>query len=270
MMIHYKPYKIVNPKKSNNFIILCDHALYNIPKKYKKLGLSNNNLKKHIGWDIGALKVAKKISKNINSTLIYSGYSRLLIDCNRALKSKGAFLKKSENINIPGNFNISRKEKILRSKRYYFPYHNQIKKFIQDSLKNNIVPSLVSIHSFTPVYLGKARKWHIGILQRSDQRLSSLFIKEIRKYKKITLGINEPYKLDLSGDFTIPFFSETYGLPNVLIEIRQDLLTKDHSINFWSNLITKILKKNFKNESLKYCLKPSNRISKYYQEKNNL
>ena len=114
--------KIFNPKKSNNFIILCDHALYNIPKKYNKLGLTNNNLKKHIGWDIGALKVAKKVSKNINSTLIHSGYSRLLIDCNRSLKSKGAFLKKSEDINISGNFNISRKEKILRSKRYYFPY----------------------------------------------------------------------------------------------------------------------------------------------------
>ena len=39
-----------------------------------------------------------------------------------------------------------------------------------------------------------------------------------------------------------PYFSETYGLPNVLIEIRQDLLIKNHSINFWSNLITKILK----------------------------
>ena len=124
------------------------------------------------------------------------------------LNLKGAFLKKSENINISGNFNISRKEKILRSKRYYFPYHNQINKFIKDSVKKNIIPSLVSIHSFTPVYLGKARKWHIGILQRSDQRLSSLFIKEIKKYKKITLGINKPYKLDLSDDFTIPYFSE--------------------------------------------------------------
>ena len=270
MTILYQPYKVLNPKKTNNFIILCDHASYKIPKKYNKLGLSNCDLKKHIGWDIGALKVAKKISKNINNTLIYSGYSRLLIDCNRSLKSKGAFLTKSEDIKIPGNYNMSRKEKILRSKRYYFPYHNQIKKFINQSLKLGIVPSLVAIHSFTPVYRGKLRKWHVGILQRSDKRLSSLFIQDIKKNKKIILGINEPYKLDLPGDFTIPFFSESYGLPNVLIEIRQDLLLKDKSINYWSNLITKILMRNSKNNSLKYCLKPSNRISKYYQERNNL
>jgi len=270
MPTRYKPYKVLNSKKINNFIVLCDHASYNIPKKYNKLGLSNNDLKKHIGWDIGALKVAKKISKNINSTLIHSGYSRLLVDCNRSLKSKGAFLKKSEDIKIPGNINISQKEKILRSKRYYFPYHNQIQKFINQSLKSNVVPSLVAIHSFTPIYLGKPRKWHIGILQRSDQRLSSLFIKEIKKNRNIILGINQPYKLDLPGDFTIPFFSESYGLPNVLIEIRQDLLLKDRSINFWANFITKILMRNCNNETLKYCLKSSNRITKYYRERNKL
>ena len=98
MTTRYQPYKVINSKKTNNFIILCDHASYNIPKKYNKLGLSDHNLKKHIGWDIGALKVAKKISKNTNSTLIHSGYSRLLVDCNRSLKSKGAFLTKSEDI----------------------------------------------------------------------------------------------------------------------------------------------------------------------------
>ena len=68
-----------------------------------------NDLKKHIGWDIGALKVAKKVVNKVNGTLIYSGYSRLLIDCNRSLKSKGAFIKKSENISIPGNNKITKK-----------------------------------------------------------------------------------------------------------------------------------------------------------------
>ena len=270
MTFHYQPYKICNPKNNNNFIILCDHASYNIPKKYNKLGLTTNDLKKHIGWDIGALKLSKKISKKINSTLIHSGYSRLLIDCNRSLKSKGAFLDKSENIKIPGNLNISLKEKILRSKRYYFPYHNQIKKFINQSLKSNVIPSLVSIHSFTPVYFGKKRKWHIGLLQRKDQRLSSIFAKEIKKNQKIVLGINEPYKLDLAGDFTVPYFSESHGLPHVLIEIRNDLLIKDKSINFWANLISNILSKNINNDKLNYCLKPSNKIRDYYLNKNKL
>jgi predicted N-formylglutamate amidohydrolase len=270
MKKNFKSFSVYRPTSSSKIIILCDHASNYIPKKYKNLGLKPLDVNKHIGWDIGALKVAKNVSKNINCSLIHSSFSRLLLDCNRSLKSKGAFLKKSEDIIIPGNKNISKKEKLLRAKKYYFPYHDQINKLINKKLNDKIVPILVSIHSFTPIYLGKSRPWHIGLLQRKDQRLSSIFAKEIKKNKKIILGINEPYKLDLAGDFTIPFFSESYGLPHVLIEIRQDLLLKNKSINFWSNLIFNILNKNFNNDKLNYCLKPSNKIKDYYLNKNKL
>ena len=131
----YKPYSIYNHNEHSKIIILCDHASKTIPKKYKNLGLSQKNVNKHIGWDIGALKLAKKISKRTNSTLIYSGYSRLLVDCNRALQTKGAFIKKSEDIIIPGNLEINREEKILRAKKYYFPYHNKIKSILNKKLR---------------------------------------------------------------------------------------------------------------------------------------
>ena len=155
-------------------------------------------------------------------------------------------------------------------KRKNYPYHDQINKIIKKKLNDKIVPILVSIHSFTPIYFGKSRPWHIGLLQRKDQRLSSIFAKEIKKNKKIVLGINQPYKLDLAGDFTIPFFSESYGLPHVLFELRQDLLIKNKSINFWSNFISDILNKNYNNDKLNYCLTPSNKIRDYYQNKNKL
>ena len=270
MKTNLEAFSVYKPTSLNKIIILCDHASNYIPKTYKNLGLKLSDVNKHIGWDIGALKVAKKISKNINCSLIHSCFSRLLIDCNRHLKSSGAFIKKSEDIVIPGDKNVSKKEKLLRAKKYYFPYHDQINKVIERKLKDKIVPILVSIHSFTPIYFGKSRPWHIGLLQRKDQRLSSIFAKEIKKNKKIVLGINQPYKLDLAGDFTIPFFSESYGLPHVLIEIRQDLLIKNKSINYWSNFISDILNKNYNNDKLNYCLTPSNKIRDYYQNKNKL
>ena len=265
----YKPYSIYNHNEHSKIIILCDHASKTIPKKYKNLGLSQKNVNKHIGWDIGALKLAKKISKRTNSTLIYSGYSRLLVDCNRALQTKGAFIKKSEDIIIPGNLEINRAEKILRAKKYYFPYHNKIKSILNKKLRKKIVPIFVSIHSFTPVYLKKIRPWHIGLLYLDDKRLTSFFANEIKKNKKLKLGINQPYKMMLKGDFTVPFFAEINGCPYVLIEIRQDLLIKNESINYWSDLISKILKKYYDHDSLKYYTKSSKKIKEYYK-KNNL
>ena len=185
MKTNLEAFSVYKPTSLNKIIILCDHASNYIPKTYKNLGLKLSDVNKHIGWDIGALKVAKKISKNINCSLIHSCFSRLLIDCNRSLKSQGAFVKKSEDIVIPGNKNVSKKEKLLRAKKYYSPYHDQINKIIKKKLNDKIVPILVSIHSFTPIYFGKSRPWHIGLLQRNDQRLSSIFAKEIKKNKKL-------------------------------------------------------------------------------------
>ena len=53
----FSVYKDTNLSK---IILLCDHASNYIPKKYKNLGLKLSDVNKHIGWDIGALKVAKK------------------------------------------------------------------------------------------------------------------------------------------------------------------------------------------------------------------
>lgn len=266
----HKVFTIYNKNDQNNIILLCDHASHFIPKKYNKLGLSLKDIKRHIGWDIGALKLAKKISKKINATLIYSGYSRLLVDCNRPLKAKEAFTQKSEDTIVPGNINIKKKEKNLRAKKYYFPYHNQIKKIIENKIKIKCIPIIVSIHSFTPKYLNKIRPWHIGLLFINDKRLTTHFSKEIKKNKKLVLGLNQPYKMGLEGDFTIPFFAEINGLPYVLIEMRQDLLIKKETIFYWSNLISKILKKYYDHSSLKYFTKPQNKIKKYYIDNNKI
>ena len=102
-----------------------------------------------------------------------------------------------------------------------------------------------------------------------DKRVTSFFANEIKKNKKLKLGINQPYKMMLKGDFTVPFFAEINGCPYVLIEIRQDLLIKNESINYWSVLISKILKKYYDHDSLKYYTKSSKKIKEYYK-KNNL
>ena len=127
----YKPYEVYNERSKNRVILLCDHASKKIPKKFKNLGLSKKEINRHIGWDIGVALVAKKIAKQLNSTLIMSGYSRLIIDCNRPFGVPEAFIKKSENTIIPGNLNISKKDKIKRAKLYCLPYREKINSILK-------------------------------------------------------------------------------------------------------------------------------------------
>ena len=83
---------------------------------------------------------------------------------------------------------------------------------------------LVSLHSFTPVYAGIARPWHIGTLYHRDTRLPPLLLKLLRAEADLVVGDNEPYAVSDETDYTIPVHGEARGLMNSGIEIRQDLI----------------------------------------------
>lgn len=266
----YKPYEVYNEQGKNRVILLCDHASNKIPKRFKSLGLSKKEINRHIGWDIGAALVAKKIAKELNSTLIMSGYSRLIIDCNRPFGVSEAFIKKSENTIIPGNLNINRKDKINRAKLYCLPYREKINSILKKRIGNKITPIIISMHSFTDFYKGVSRPWHLGLLYRKDRRLTSLILKQLKKDKSIKVGINEPYKCNLKGDFSIPYFAELNGLPNILFEIRQDLIRNKKGVDIWSKRISKILKKTISHPEISYPLIPPRDILAYYKKGNKI
>ena len=86
---------------------------------------------------------------------------------------------------------------------------------------------LVSLHSFTPVYAGVARPWHIGTLYHRDTRLPPLLLKLLRGESDLVVGDNEPYAVSDETDYTIPVHGEKRGLMNTGIEIRQDLIAEE-------------------------------------------
>ena len=89
--------------KSNcdkSIVFICDHASNYIPKKFKKLGLSDNLLRSHIAWDIGAKNFTVKLTKEMNQCFFYCNFSRLIIDPNRTFESKDLIVSKSDEILI--------------------------------------------------------------------------------------------------------------------------------------------------------------------------
>ena len=266
----YKPCHTINQKSSNRIIVICDHASKLIPKKYKRLGLNTKEIKSHIGWDIGAASLAKGIALRLDSTLLLTGYSRLIVDCNRALGHPEAFIDKSENTFIPGNHNLSNAEKQIRAKLYCLPYRKKIAKNIDLRLKRKQIPIIISIHSFVPKYKGIKRPWHLSLLYRKDKRLTSLVLKKLKKNKLIKIKINKPYDSEIYNVFTIPFFAESQGFPYLYLEIRQDLLINKKKINNWSRKISKLIKEIIINPKANFILNPSKNILKYYNKKNKI
>ena len=62
-----------------------------IPRRLGDLGVDERARRTHIGWDIGALGVARRLSALLDATLVAQRYSRLVIDCNRILDARRRF-----------------------------------------------------------------------------------------------------------------------------------------------------------------------------------
>lgn len=242
-----KKENIIKKKGVNqNYIVICDHSSNYIPSEYNNLGISKNDLDSHRAYDLGASDIANELSKLLSCSLVMANFSRLLIDPNRGKDDPTLIPKISEGKIIKGNMNLSiynnDKEKNKRISKFYSPYHKAIDEFINNSLDNRKIPKILSIHSFTPIWKGKEREIDIGILWDRDDRLSKIFLNSL---KNIKLGNNKPYSGRLKND-TLYKHATSNGIPNVLIEFRQDLLKKKHDRLRWAKKIYNILKENEK------------------------
>ena len=56
---------------------------------------------------------------------------------------------------IPGNRDLGREGIEDRIRRFHAPYHAAIAALIRDAAAGGIVPVLVSVHSFTPLWRGE-------------------------------------------------------------------------------------------------------------------
>ena len=207
--------------------MVCDHASARIPRRLGTLGLRAADRLRHVAWDIGTAKLARRLSEMLDAPLALSGYSRLVVDCNRPLDEPSAFCTRSEDVDVPGNQALSDAEKAARAEVFYWPYQDAVHALVEARMGRARPPVMISIHSFTPSWHGRARPWHIGVHWRLDRRLAALALAALRADATLTLGENEPYPVALDEDYTVPVHAELCGLPYVLFEVRQDLLADD-------------------------------------------
>ncbi len=166
------PIAILNREGKGGVVVLCEHASNYIPAGYDRLGLAPADLERHIAWDIGALAVAEQMAAMLDAPLAYATHSRLLLDLNRDPDAPDSILTLSEDTAIPGNLDLAAYERRLRSDWLYAPFHAGVDALIDHRLASGQATVVVSIHSFTPVYLGAPRPWPVGVLGSRDRRLA--------------------------------------------------------------------------------------------------
>jgi predicted N-formylglutamate amidohydrolase len=234
------PVHEANAAGASPFLLTCDHYGRLIPRVLGDLGVDESDLARHIAWDIGIAGVADALSKQLDAHLIAQRYSRLVIDCNRPPEVPSSIARISEATPIPGNENIDAEAALARRQSVFDPYHRRIAEVIDRRIRSSIPTVLVSLHSFTPIYAGVVRPWHVAPLYRHDTTLPPLLLKLLRAEPDLVVGDNEPYSVSDQTDYTILVHGEQRGIVNSAIEIRQDLIADQAGQAKWAERLSRI------------------------------
>lgn len=235
------PFTVINPEGNTAILLVCDHASNHVPPEYDALGLPAGEFSRHIAWDIGAAECARALSRMLDAPAVLAGFSRLLVDPNRGADDPTLVMKLSDGAIIPGNRYVDRAEIERRIARFYQPYHDAIAARIALARHAGVTCALISLHSFTPVFHGRQRPWHVGVLWDRDGRIAGPLLAALRADPELCVGDNLPYSGELVGD-SMYRHGTNNGLPHVLIELRQDLIDTVAGAQNWAARLHAVLR----------------------------
>jgi predicted N-formylglutamate amidohydrolase len=235
------PFRVLRPDGVSQFLLTADHAGRVLPRALGSLGLPESELARHIGWDIGIAEVARLLSEQIDAVAVTQTYSRLVIDANRPPGTPQSIVTLSEATQIPGNLSITEEQASQRASEIFRPYHDRIVQELDRRKQSGRTTILVSLHSFTPVFHGQTRPWHVGVLYNRDARLARVLLQLLRQEPGLVVGDNEPYAVHDDTDYTIVTHGERRAIAHVEIEIRQDLISEAAGQSEWAARFGRLL-----------------------------
>lgn len=233
---------VVNAEGASPFVILCDHASNAIPAAYGDMGLTATERASHIAWDPGALDVSRRLAELLDAPLIASNVSRLVIDANRDPDAPNLIWTLSEATRIAANENLPEAERQHRVAQFHRPYHDAVTALLdaRDAAGQEAV--LVCLHSFTPVFLGVARPWQIGLIHGRDEGFTRALGAAIAADAPgLTIGWNEPYSAMSGVTYTLEHHGDGRALDATMLEIRNDEIQHPAGVEAWAARLVRTL-----------------------------
>ena len=177
----------------------------------------------------------------LDAPLIWPDVSRLVIDCNRAADVPSLIVTESEGRKVRGQPRFERWRAQAPARFDPWPYHAAIEACLARRQAAHLPTSLIAIHSYTPVYLGKAApgRWASCLTTIAAWPTSSS--RALKADPALTVGINEPYSPADHVYYTVARHARPRDLPAAMIEIRNDEIGDEAGQRRWAERLAKIL-----------------------------
>lgn len=236
------PAHIGNEAGLSDWVLVCEHASCHIPPEYDRLGLPPGAERGHIGWDIGAADLTLALAARLDAATVLAGYSRLLIDLNRPPGTPASIPELSEATVVPGNLALPAAERARRETRIFSPFHAEVARLLDARRAAGRQTRLLTVHSFTPVYLGQVRPWHLGVLSGASRGLAGQLLAAVgADGPGLCLALDEPYQVDDDTDYAIPVHGDARQMDALLIEVRNDLIRDPAGVDLWADRLWRAL-----------------------------
>jgi len=222
-------YEVIGrPDHAGPFFFTCEHASNWIPDSYRTSAADRALLTDHWGWDIGARDVVRHLVSRLGGQGVAACFSRLLVDPNRPPDTPSFIVREIDGRLVDLNRDLDAAEIARRTSRYFEEYHAAVTRCGEERAALADPFHLVSVHSFTPSYLGRHRPMEVGILF-DDYDEDAWHLQEALIREGFDCALNAPY----SGKgpdgliYSAQRHGRALGVKYLELEIRQDLIDTD-------------------------------------------
>ncbi len=216
-------YEVVgDPRRGGPFVFTCEHASRELPE-WEPEPADLSFLEDHWGWDIGAGDLTRALAQRTGSCAVLAGFSRLVCDPNRLPAEESFVVREVDGRLLSFNRDVDESERARRRRRYFDPYHDAVDRTLRTRRALGSPLRLCSIHSFTPVYLGRSRPMEIGVLFDAHDE-HAWHLEGALAEQGFEVALNAPYSGYDGLIYAARRHGRAHGLVYLELEVRQDLI----------------------------------------------
>lgn len=215
-----------NPDCRGPLVLTCEHATRLVHPPLAPTADDLPWLETHWGWDIGAAEVTREMVRCTDSVAVLSCFSRLVCDPNRDPEDPTWIRTAVEGYPLSFNEDLDDTERERRRRLYHDPFHAAVDAMLRHRLSATRDLWLVSIHSFTPDYMGQLRTMDLGVLY-DDFEPHARHLAALLAADGFVTALNEPYSGFDHLMYSANRHGRAHGLHYLELEVRQDLIATD-------------------------------------------
>ena len=213
---------VLRPRALAPVVLTCEHASRRIPPVASADSGERRILRSHWGWDPGAWQITRELSGRLGTSAVGGRWSRLWIDLNRRVDDRTLIRTRVDGVELSWNAGLNVGLREHRVLTYHAPYHEMVDRLIVRRMVRELHPLLFAVHTFTPAFEGRPRRFDAGVLYERDRGLARILGRRLRD-AGLRLRYNQPYSGMAGMMYSVDRHGKHHGLPCLELELNQEL-----------------------------------------------